>query len=145
MSVIFNQICLEKIRGEMYNKKQTALRFVLLHHVLRDGSSHFDWMFAQDGVGEMPLVTYRVIVPPYEAELSSAIAIERISDHRFHYLEYEGPIDQDRGTVQRVGEGTYQALPKQSTNEIGRRICWCKPIIQTQVWRFVDGQAIRSK
>lgn len=34
----------------------------------------------------------------------------RLADHRPAYLEYEGPISRDRGTVRRCDSGRYEAL-----------------------------------
>jgi hypothetical protein len=34
----------------------------------------------------------------------------RLADHRLKYLDYEGPIAGDRGSVCRVDRGTYQIL-----------------------------------
>jgi hypothetical protein len=33
-----------------------------------------------------------------------------LPDHRLAYLEYEGPLSCDRGTVQRVASGTFELL-----------------------------------
>ena len=33
---------------------------------------------------------------------------ERIADHRVHYLDYEGPISNNRGTVNRIRTGRYR-------------------------------------
>jgi hypothetical protein len=40
----------------------------------------------------------------------SPVAIERIADHRKHYLTYEGPLDCDRGTVTRVDCGVVEKI-----------------------------------
>lgn len=36
------------------------------------------------------------------------LGIRRLPDHRIDYLEYEGPVSNGRGTVQRVDFGEYQ-------------------------------------
>ncbi len=40
------------------------------------------------------------------------IDAERLPDHRMMYLDYEGPVSRDRGTVKRLTGGTYQKLSK---------------------------------
>lgn len=40
---------------------------------------------------------------------------ERIADHRTHYLDYEGPISNNRGTVNRIRTGRYRWV-KESPN-----------------------------
>ncbi len=80
-------------------------RFVILHHVMPSGSpraSHWDWMFEREGV----LATWAVESLPRPA----STAARRLPDHRLEYLQYEGPIHGDRGTVHRVDEGTYDPM-----------------------------------
>lgn len=38
------------------------------------------------------------------------VAAERLADHRLAYLEYEGEISGNRGSVQRIAEGGYELL-----------------------------------
>jgi hypothetical protein len=74
---------------------------VLLRHDLPDGSHHFDWMLARDDHG--PLLTFRLdrdigLDPgPFQAA--------PIGDHRRVYLEREGPVSGNRGTVSRIACG----------------------------------------
>lgn len=74
---------------------------VLLRHDLPDGSHHFDWMLARDDDG--PLLTFRLDrdisrdTNPFEGDL--------LADHRRAYLEYEGDISGNRGSVVRVTKG----------------------------------------
>jgi hypothetical protein len=42
-------------------------------------------------------------------ELISVIA-QRLVDHRLEYLEYEGPVSGNRGSVARILRGTYNCL-----------------------------------
>ena len=35
--------------------------------------------------------------------------LERLADHRLDYLEYEGPVSGDRGSVRRVDGGQYRS------------------------------------
>src|ERR1019366_9850463 len=74
-------------------------RFVVLEHdhpVL-----HWDLMLEADG----GLLTWRLGQPPLPS--SAAIKATRLPDHRMMYLDYEGPISGDRGTVKRWDAGNF--------------------------------------
>ena len=75
-------------------------RFVILEH--DHPSLHWDFMLERDGV----LKTWRLPAPPSQ-QPRTALAI---GDHRLAYLEYEGPVSGDRGTVKRWDAGTYETL-----------------------------------
>ena len=79
--------------------RQQAVRFVVLRHTDRQGV-HFDLMIDQ-GNG---LATWKCPQPP-ESAGPGGRACTRIADHRRRYLDYEGPIAGDRGTVQRHDQG----------------------------------------
>ena len=76
-----------------------ALRYVVLYH---DGIAdpHFDLMIESRPGG--PLYTWRCGQNPVMRYLTSAT---RITNHRRHYLEYEGEISGGRGHVTRVAAG----------------------------------------
>ncbi len=76
-------------------------RFVLLEH-LHDGA-HWDFMLETDEV----LRTWAIDAPIVAGVDLPARAL---GDHRRLYLEYEGEISGDRGTVRRLAEGTYRVL-----------------------------------
>jgi len=80
-------------------------RFVILHHSAPDGE-HWDLMIE---TGEK-LATWRLGENPCESDRWRTIDAERIADHRKVYLEYEGPLTGDRGSVTRVDAGTCQLL-----------------------------------
>lgn len=72
-------------------------RFVILEHdhpVL-----HWDLMLEADNV----LETWRLAEPPTAGEIGATA----LPNHRLLYLDYEGPIKGDRGTVQKWDAGTY--------------------------------------
>ena len=50
------------------------------------------------------------IPPQIPAGLSFTCSAIRLPDHRKHYLDYEGEITGNRGTVSRIDAGTYQLL-----------------------------------
>ena len=81
-------------------------RYVVLFHELpasdaRD--SHWDVMLERDGT----LLTWATGQRP--APISMLMA-ERLADHRMAYLDYEGPVSQNRGTVTRVDAGNFEWL-----------------------------------
>lgn len=74
-------------------------RFVILRHA--DGvGEHFDLMIEN---GER-LATWKFPSFPDPAVPASVLG-QRIGEHRRIYLEYEGPISNDRGEVTREDEG----------------------------------------
>jgi hypothetical protein len=82
------------------------LRFVVLRHELpakSQRSLHWDLMLERDGV----LLTWALAEEPTPGKAISAM---RLADHRLAYLNYEGPVSGDRGTVTRWDAGEYVAL-----------------------------------
>lgn len=81
-------------------------RSVLLEHALPDGTVHWDWLIQEPGAPQDERVpTFRL-----EQPLGEPAYGERIGDHRAMYLDYEGPISQDRGVVRRVWQASVVAL-----------------------------------
>ena len=81
-------------------------RFVILRHEMPAGcerGTHFDLMFEAAGM----LRTWALPELPAEGKATPA---EALPDHRLAYLEYEGPVSGNRGTVTRVDEGEYEVL-----------------------------------
>jgi len=74
-------------------------RYVILHHRLDDGE-HWDLMLEYGDV----LLTWQLLREPVNRE-SLPIIARRIGDHRKAYLDYEGPLTGNRGTVRRVESG----------------------------------------
>ena len=77
-----------------------ALRYVVLRH---DGidDPHYDLMFESPSGGG--LATWRSTSWPIEQRTP----VVKLPDHRLDYLDYEGPVSGNRGTVIRVARGTY--------------------------------------
>jgi len=81
-------------------------RFVLLRHETPPGyvkPSHWDLMLEHGDhlktwtLWEMPVIGKpNIAVPDF--------------DHRLHYLSYEGPISNNRGSVRQIDRGTYTDL-----------------------------------
>ncbi len=53
------------------------------------------------------LQTWRLLQEPAPG---LSVPAEPLADHRIAYLDYEGPISNNRGTVQRWDSGTYEVL-----------------------------------
>lgn len=74
-------------------------RFVVLQHDSPRGL-HWDFMLEHGGV----LKTWALARAPDAAPEQTA---EALADHRPHYLDYEGPVSGNRGTVHRWDQGDY--------------------------------------
>ena len=75
-------------------------RYVILQHETGEGR-HFDFMLEMGGV----LKTWSLPQPPVNGVETDAKALP---DHRLAYLDYEGPVSGDRGSVIRWDRGTYE-------------------------------------
>lgn len=76
-------------------------RYAILEH--DHPQLHFDLLLESGDV----LWTWRLPCLPRPGEVLDA---ERVFDHRLVYLEYEGPISGQRGTVLRRDQGTFEWL-----------------------------------
>ena len=90
-------------------RNQGGQRFVLLRHELPESAergSHWDLMLENRGV----LLTWELPqLPPGPLPATfEQLGIRLLPSHRIEYLEYEGPVSDDRGTVRRVDCGAYQ-------------------------------------
>lgn len=83
-----------------------ALPSVALRHTLPDGSWHIDWMLARSPSPAGPLLTFRLPMTLDDLPLDAAILVEQLNDHRALYLDYEGPLSDERGFVERVAAET---------------------------------------
>jgi len=91
-------------------------RFVVLWHETPAGyprGSHFDLMLEQ---GEA-LRTWALENFPAPGE---SVIAERLPDHRLAYLQYEGEVQGERGTVRRVDAGEYEYLQESTTLLVAR-------------------------
>jgi len=82
-------------------------RFDLLEHDHR--TPHYDFMIEWGSV----LRTWRLGCIPSE---SASIPAEPLPDHRTAYLDYEGPVSGDRGTVSRIDRGEFEILAESRTS-----------------------------
>lgn len=77
------------------------MRYVVLHHTgwIED---HFDLMLETNADG--PLQTWRLDAFP------DARSFTPLPAHRRAYLDYEGPVSNNRGRVKRVAVGDYEVI-----------------------------------
>lgn len=92
----------------------SSMPTVQLLHELADGTSHVDWLIAQDPHGDGPLVTFRLEGRVDELAQGAAVTAQRRGDHRAVYLEYEGPVPGNRGKVRRLAKGVVVAWERRS-------------------------------
>lgn len=86
--------------------------FVVLSHTFskaQSGQNHLDLMIEYDG----QLLTWRIMQWPPSTETQVAI---QLPPHRLAYLEYEGPVSGNRGTVRRVARGSCQIVRLDNSN-----------------------------
>jgi hypothetical protein len=88
------------------------LRFVILLHSTEGSAhqrpTHWDFMIElADADPQAALRTWALAAPPQPGE---AIAATELVRHRSAYLDYEGPIGDDRGSVRCVERGHYRVL-----------------------------------
>jgi hypothetical protein len=84
-------------------------RYVILRHETAAGE-HFDFMLETGSA----LKTWSLAQSP---KPGANMMAESLADHRLVYLEYEGPISNDRGSVIRWDHGTYEVM-RQSESEL---------------------------
>jgi hypothetical protein len=84
---------------------------VLLRHE-GHGAIHFDFML-EDGD---TLATWQFDESPALLAPGGQLPCIRLSPHRRAYLDYEGQVSGDRGTVSRAAAGTYALLSATATN-----------------------------
>jgi len=110
--------------------------FVILEH--RTGQEvHWDLMLQWGDV----LRTWSLSRPP---EVGQTISARALPDHRIHFLDYEGPISQDRGHVTQWDRGTYKLLDESARaltaellgKQVAGRITLCRKDEAGAPWSF---------
>jgi hypothetical protein len=101
-------------------------QYVILDHETQSGR-HFDFMLDMGGV----LKTWSL---PQPIRPGVEIDAQQLPDHRPAYLDYEGPVSGDRGSVTRWDGGTYN-VQRQSESELIVRLTGEKLIGQVSLQR----------
>jgi hypothetical protein len=83
---------------------------VLLRHDLPDGSHHFDWLLATPADPDGLLWGGRVGLPSDQWIKAGQWDLEVLPPHRRRYLQYEGLLSDNRGSVRRVDEGSISVI-----------------------------------
>lgn len=101
-------------------------RFVLLRHECPPDwqkPSHWDLMLERDQV----LETWQLIELPASwaqqlglpmTNASEVVPAVRLPDHRIAYLDYEGPISENRGSVHQCDQGSYEFLSQEEESSV---------------------------
>lgn len=80
---------------------------------IASGPVHWDWLFEPETVetaAESKLITWATDPLDQADWLTDSVPALRLPDHRRIYLDYEGEIDGDRGTVRQLATGRYELL-----------------------------------
>lgn len=103
------------------------LDFVILHHQFSkqsDRNDHWDLML-RDGD---ELLTWAIERNPTVETCSQGT---RLPNHRLKYLNYEGPISDDRGVVRRVVSGQFHWLQKTDDDNWTVELVWDDETVMT--------------
>jgi hypothetical protein len=104
-------------------------RYVVLEHV-GHGTRHWDLMLETGAA----LATWALERPP---DSGSAVSAGALPDHRIAYLDYEGPISGDRGSVTHWDAGEYQLLTRDE-NELTASLSGGKLVGRMTLVRSAD-------
>lgn len=88
------------------------MRYVILRHETPPSFGrppHYDLMLERDGA----LQTWAVERLD-EVLAGETVTAEKLADHRLAYLEYEGPVSNDRGSVSRWDAGEYEKIREEA-------------------------------
>jgi hypothetical protein len=84
------------------------LRFVVLHHHLSSSDAHYDLMLETEAGTDREQKALRTLATETDAFPGNGTRLRELPPHRRHYLDYEGEISDNRGTVQRADAGTWE-------------------------------------
>ncbi len=125
-----DQLQCSEVRYTMTVLKTTMPRFAVLIH--DHPTLHWDFLLERDGSCR----TWRLTKAP---DTPGDIRTEAIADHRLMYLDYEGPVSGDRGTVTQWDAGTFEWLIEDGNHlEVrltGRRLTG-NARTDGHIWRF---------
>lgn len=76
---------------------------MILKHTLNDNAWHHDWLIQTEPDPGARVATFRT--GHWRPDLEPRFDAERIGDHRSIYLDYEGEVSGERGSVERLASG----------------------------------------
>ena len=85
--------------------RESPFQTVVLQHDLPDGTSHYDWLLSVDSGAEKPLISFRCDERPDLFDDYVWVNLESRPDHRPDYLNIEGKLEGNRGSVKRLTKG----------------------------------------
>lgn len=117
-------------------------RWVLLRHTLADGTSHLDWMLERPEQdrgrslepchqGTDSLLSFRLAMD-VDFRTVAKFEAERLDDHRIEYLDYQGPVSRDRGTVTQMLCGRCEVAPAPSGG-LAITLIWGEPVARAEL------------
>lgn len=90
--------------------------FVIQEHQDAAGT-HWDLMLqspSDETKDDRILVTWKFSVPPRPKSLAHPLPARALANHRRHYLDYEGPISNNRGRCRIVDRGIFELITRRS-------------------------------
>lgn len=137
-----------RIRSGVQASPFTSRRVVLLLHE-GHGAAHIDLLIERD---DGPLVTYRAPVGVsllLDGGHEAAFDAERLPEHRRVYLDYEGAVSNNRGSVRRIATLSlvsfaesptgvrFQVSPHPSSPiSFSSPSSWSASLVSSGLWRF---------
>ena len=100
----------EPLSGKNAERNQPRRFVVLFHETLASDQrpTHWDLMLEEDSL----LATWALDCEPTPTASDSGIACAQLAAHRKQYLDYEGPISQNRGHVTQWDSGTFEWMDR---------------------------------
>ena len=103
-----------------------ALTYVILEHSV-NGGVHYDLMLEVPGQEKLRTLQLQArLEKPGEA-----CACKELEPHRRDYLEYEGEVSGNRGTVKRIERGSYELLGSSVLLSPGGKTCYRVELAQS--------------
>lgn len=96
----------------------TPRPFVLLWHGGGPVEDHLDWLCATDPSGNQPLQAWRMELRLDTMEAGTETEAIELPPHRPRYLQFEGELSGNRGSVRRIASGRAWSNPDTMDEEI---------------------------
>lgn len=109
-----------RLKNELMEPLNSPFQFALLYHSFANGEStdrtsvsHFDLLL--ESPCRSHLLTWELADNIFDESLPATFSALQLADHRLIYLNYQGAVSGNRGTVQQVlcGELQWQEISEQ--------------------------------